>query len=101
MKRTATLVLLLLLALVSSLPCLAQAPSPTPVTGAVSAPVADFLATLPGVPATGTPSPTFLSTLCNTSADCPAGQLCCYPCGIDGCHNVCMNPVKGRCPLFP
>ena len=87
----------------------AQAPAPAPSgNAAVAAPldVADFLATLsdgqaaaPGVDGL-TPSPTFRSTLCNTNADCPTGQLCCYPCGIDDCHNVCMTPVRKRCPLF-
>jgi hypothetical protein len=40
-------------------------------------------------------------TVCTTSADCPAGQLCCYPCGIDGCDWICMTPVRNRCPFFP
>jgi hypothetical protein len=46
------------------------------------------------------PSQSMAQTLCNSDAECPKGQLCCYPCGIDGCHNVCMNPIRGECPLF-
>jgi hypothetical protein len=39
---------------------------------------------------------------CNTNADCPPGELCCYPCGIPNCPNYeCFAPVNGRCPLFP
>jgi hypothetical protein len=30
-----------------------------------------------------------------------AGLLCCYPCGVAGCHNQCMAPVQGRCPMIP
>jgi hypothetical protein len=37
---------------------------------------------------------------CTSNAQCPAGKLCCYPCGIDGCTNMCVTPVKGRCPLY-
>jgi hypothetical protein len=68
---------------------------------------ADFLATLSGgqsnAPATAALplQPTFLSTVCTSSAQCPAGQLCCYPCGIDGCNRVCMTPMRGHCPFFP
>ena len=48
------------------------------------------------------PSPTFLSTTCNSNADCPTGQLCCYPCGIPDCQFVCMTPWRGnRCPPIP
>jgi hypothetical protein len=39
---------------------------------------------------------------CTSDDDCPTGQLCCYPCGIDGCQNVCMTPWRGgECPVFP
>jgi hypothetical protein len=94
------LVLLALLALIPCSPSMAQtAPANT----------AEFLATLSAaadapanVPAAQTlPAPAFLSTSCTSSSQCPTGQLCCYPCGIDGCSNVCMNPVRGHCPFFP
>ncbi|HYG63855.1 MAG TPA: hypothetical protein VEL74_14855 [Thermoanaerobaculia bacterium] len=72
--------------------------------------VSGFLATLPQTEAPtvdapaieGAPDPTFLQTIiyCNSHSECPAGKLCCYPCGIDGCQNRCLTPVKGRCPLF-
>jgi hypothetical protein len=99
MKKTATvLALLALLALVPWTPCLAQTPQTPQAQPAPN--VAAFLASLPGsVSSNLPPAPQFLSTLCNTSADCPSGQLCCYPCGIDGCHNVCMKVT--RCPHFP
>jgi hypothetical protein len=78
----------------------AQAPAPQAAPS-----TAEFLASLGSAPAPGaeslTPEPTFLSTPCTSSSQCPTGQLCCYPCGIDGCSNVCMTPVKGRCPFFP
>jgi hypothetical protein len=37
---------------------------------------------------------------------CASGLVCCYPCGIAGCHNRCMapcmqSPCAGACPLFP
>jgi hypothetical protein len=38
---------------------------------------------------------------CATGADCPTGQLCCYPCGIEGCTKTCTKPLRGRCPLYP
>jgi hypothetical protein len=38
---------------------------------------------------------------CVTNADCAAGTLCCYPCGIPGCKNQCLTPMNGMCPLFP
>ena len=45
---------------------------------------------------------------CDGSIPCGNGLLCCYPCGIapdpenpDLCHNVCMPPMNGHCPLFP
>src|SRR5262245_27101138 len=102
MKRFATLLALLALALCT--PCLAQAPSATPpaATTAPVASVADFLATLPGPAAPSLPpTPQFLTTTCTSNADCPTGKLCCYPCGIDGCDRVCMTPIRGHCPLFP
>lgn len=68
---------------------------------------AEFLAALAGdLNAPGAealpPSPTFQSTVCSSNADCPTGQLCCYPCGIPDCNWVCMTPWrKGICPLIP
>jgi hypothetical protein len=40
---------------------------------------------------------------CNASSDaCAAGTACCYPCGIAGCVNRCIEPEPtGRCPMFP
>ncbi|HEV3189368.1 MAG TPA: hypothetical protein VGY54_02665 [Polyangiaceae bacterium] len=40
-------------------------------------------------------------TQCGAAAECMAGLLCCYPCGVAGCHNQCMAPVQGRCPMIP
>jgi hypothetical protein len=109
--RTTVLVLLSLCAL--ALPCLAETqpaamPAVDSVTAApVPADVHDFLATLSGDPTNAPeiqglqPGPNFLSTTCTSSSQCPTGQLCCYPCGIDGCSFVCMNPVRGHCPFFP
>ena len=66
-----------------------------PVTASDTA----FLATLADSPA---PSPKLASTSCTTHSQCPTGQLCCYPCGIDGCDiKVCTTPVRGRCPMYP
>lgn len=94
------LVLLALFALLCSAPCLAQAPQPAPTD------LGTFLASLsvaPDVTPTTPPAPRLASTLCDTDDDCPPNQLCCYPCGIDGCHNICMAPLRkgGGCPLFP
>lgn len=48
------------------------------------------------------PATRFTRSSCETDADCAAGQLCCYPCGIPGCSNVCTRVVSGgRCPLLP
>src|SRR5262245_44910498 len=39
---------------------------------------------------------------CTSDADCRGRQLCCYPCGVAGCSNRCMDPGPGGgCPLFP
>jgi hypothetical protein len=104
--KTAKIVLVLL-ALLALIPCtqsMAQT-QPAPAPAPALANNAAFLATLSApanAPATQTlPAPTFLSTSCTSSSQCPTGQLCCYPCGIDGCSNVCMNPVRGHCPFFP
>ena len=110
MKTSATvLVLLALLALVPCAQSMAQTqPAPTPsVASVVTAPPvptesADFLATLAAPSSAANdlaPAPSFM-TGCTSNAQCPTGKLCCYPCGIDGCSNMCLTPVKGRCPLF-
>jgi large repetitive protein len=37
-----------------------------------------------------------------TSSACEPGLLCCYPCGIDGCLDACVQPASNaECPLFP
>ena len=46
-------------------------------------------------------TPQLLSTTCTSDTDCPTGQKCCYPCGIDGCDFVCMTVTRNRCPFFP
>jgi hypothetical protein len=39
---------------------------------------------------------------CDATSDCAPGLLCCYPCGVAGCHDQCMAPTTGnQCPLFP
>lgn len=40
---------------------------------------------------------------CASDGECARGLLCCYPCGIPGCHNRCGAPDPGttRCPLLP
>ena len=82
----------------------------TPQTAQKVPSKAEFLATLAGdlnaAPAPGAevlpPSPTLRSTTCNSNADCPTGQLCCYPCGIPDCEFICMTPWrKGICPPIP
>ena len=103
MKTSATvLVLLALLALIPCTQSVAQTPAVT--TAQAPASTAEFLATLstaPDLDGTLTPAPQFLATTCTSSAQCPSGQLCCYPCGIDGCDFVCMKPMNGHCPRFP
>jgi hypothetical protein len=37
---------------------------------------------------------------------CASGLVCCYPCGIAGCHNRCTTPCTSGpcargCPLYP
>jgi hypothetical protein len=111
MKTSVTvLVLLALLAFVSSAPSSAQtvqAPTPAVASVTTAAPVtaetADFLATLAipsGAANDVAPAPAFM-TGCTSNDQCPAGKLCCYPCGIDGCTNMCITPIKGHCPHFP
>ena len=103
MKTSATVLgLLTIFALALGAPCMAETPAaPVPMDAA------EFLATLSDNQSEAPslevlpPSPRFLSTVCTSHADCPAGQLCCYPCGIDGCDFVCMTAVRNRCPFFP
>jgi hypothetical protein len=98
---TKALVLLALFALALCAQGIAQTPAAAPVPAST----AEFLATLSGAPSNAPSdlpsSPILLSTLCVTNADCPTGQLCCYPCGIDGCNRACTKPLRGRCPLYP
>lgn len=83
----------------------AQAPAATAQD--VPATTAEFLATLAGVQSDAPeiesllPNPKFLSTTCTSHEQCPTGQRCCYPCGIDGCDFVCMDAPRNRCPFFP
>jgi hypothetical protein len=98
MKKT-VLVLLALLSLISFAQTMAQ-------TAPVAASPAEFLATLAAgqTPTSNdlTPAPSFM-TGCNSGADCPMGQLCCFVCGnppVNGqTCKACVTPVRGRCPL--
>ena len=65
----------------------AKAPE-VPTKAEFLAALAGDLSTVPGGEALP-PSPTFLSTTCDSHDDCPTGELCCYPCGIPGCDNIC------------
>jgi hypothetical protein len=48
------------------------------------------------------PATTLSSPVCQGGSQCPAGLLCCYPCGIAGCQNRCGRPASnGECPAFP
>lgn len=106
MKTSATV--LVLLALLALIPCSQATAQMQPVAGPSVASVvpdtAEFLASLSTAPAQTpgdlAPAPSFM-TGCTSNAQCPTGKLCCYPCGIDGCTNQCLTPIKGRCPLFP
>ena len=41
-------------------------------------------------------------SVCATDAQCATGLLCCYPCGIQGCDNVCSVPQPGGgCFMYP
>ena len=101
MRRTASI--LSLLALLALVPCTAQTPPPAPPAASSVTPVpmdlTAFLATLSSSPSST--SLNFQWITCTDDDDCPQGQLCCYPCGIDGCPFVCMEPDRrGRCPLI-
>lgn len=107
--RTSCTRVLMLAALFAIFTVTASLAQTVPMSKAPEVPTkAEFLATLAGglsaVPGGEAlpPSPTFLSTLCDSNDDCPAGQICCYPCGIPDCHWVCMTPWRGnRCPPIP
>jgi len=105
-SSASVLVSLSLLALVLGVPCAAQTPPATPLSVVAAPPalasVAAFLPTLSGDAGTLRPASVSSSTTCNSNDDCPTGQICCYPCGIDGCENICMAPwgKTGECPLF-
>jgi hypothetical protein len=48
------------------------------------------------------PATEIASSTCTSSSQCPPGLLCCYPCGLPACHNVCSRPnAGGNCPVFP
>jgi hypothetical protein len=106
MKTSATiLVLLALLALIPCTQATAQMqPAAGPSVASVVPDTAEFLASLSTAPTQTpgdlAPAPSFM-TGCTSNAQCPAGKLCCYPCGIDGCTNQCITPIKGHCPHFP
>src|SRR4029078_8776205 len=40
-------------------------------------------------------------TDCQSDSDCGAVLKCCYPCGIPGCQNQCMQVSGAGCPLIP
>lgn len=43
-----------------------------------------------------------VGSACTQDAECSGGLKCCYPCGIPGCSNLCMQPSKnGQCPMIP
>jgi len=110
MKTSSTV--LAVLALLVLIPCsqalaqTGQAPQTAVAAPTAAAPAtAAFLASLAAGTATApdnlAPAPVF-KTGCTSDDQCPTGQLCCYPCGVEGCQNVCMTPWrKGGCPLFP
>jgi hypothetical protein len=96
------LVLTALFAILAVAPALAgTAPAAPPVgssTPQVTAPAADFLATLADL--SGGPGAVFLSG-CTSSSQCPKGQLCCLACGFSDCTaRACFKPVNGGCPHF-
>jgi hypothetical protein len=107
MKTSSTvLAVLVLLVLIACTQAVAQtAPTAQAPAPAASPATAAFLASLSVDPATApgnlAPAPVF-KTGCTSNDQCPTGQICCYPCGIEGCENVCMTPWRGgECPAFP
>lgn len=52
----------------------------------------------PAAPAT----PVAEGHACTSDADCASGLACCYPCGVEGCRDVCMHVEPGAgCPEIP
>jgi hypothetical protein len=106
MKTSSTvLVLLALLALIPCTRATAQTqPASVPSVASAVPDNAEFLASLATAPtqtpADLAPAPSFM-TGCTSNDQCPTGKLCCYPCGIDGCTNQCLTPIKGHGPFFP
>jgi hypothetical protein len=108
MRTSCSRVLMLaaLFAIFTAAASFAQTVQTVPTAVAPEVPTkAEFLATLAGSPSAVPggealpPNPALRSTLCSSDADCPTGQLCCYPCGIPDCNFICMNPWrKGMCP---
>lgn len=99
MKPTACILSLLALLACAAHAAPAAPPPVDPVTA--SADLAHFLATLSGAPNSTPAAAGFQWIPCDDDDDCPSGQLCCYPCGIDGCPFVCMTPERNRCPFIP
>jgi hypothetical protein len=103
------LVLLALLALLPLAQAMAQTQPAVPANPATAAPqtAAQFLATLANGPTQTpkdlVPAPSFMAS-CTSSAQCPAGQLCCNACGNSPDGNpclACLAPIRGHCPLIP
>ncbi|HEX4960702.1 MAG TPA: hypothetical protein VF173_07670 [Thermoanaerobaculia bacterium] len=108
MKKT-VLVLLALLSLIPFAQSMAQTLPANPAAAPAPDTAAQFLATLAGgqtqaAPNDLAPAPSFM-TGCTTTAQCPAGQLCCNVCGnppVVGSEvtcRACVTPIRGRCPL--
>lgn len=98
------LLLMTLCALFVAAVGLAQTPQAATAAPQAVPTVSQFLATLSATPGEVSgagllPSPKLASTVCTSNADCPKGQLCCYPCGRFGCDFVCMAVTT--CPHFP
>jgi hypothetical protein len=101
MKKPPVLALLALLALLPFAQAMAQTPPVAQTT-------AQFLATLSAGPAQTpndlAPAPSFMAS-CTSSAQCPAGQLCCNACGAPPPNGTsclaCLTPIRGHCPLIP
>jgi hypothetical protein len=112
--RVALLVLLTLILCTFAAFAAGSAPSPSSTVvqaapAVVSAPAADradFLASLSASPAESqstapsglTPAPIFMSG-CTSSAQCPAGQICCLACGYADCDRHACFATK-TCPHF-
>jgi hypothetical protein len=109
--RAALLVLLALILCTAGAFAAGSAPSPAStavqtapaVASAPAADRADFLASLSGSQSTApnglNPAPVFMSG-CTSSAQCPAGQICCLACGYADCDRHACFATK-TCPHFP